>query len=74
MYLLLQVTHTELEKLKSTYRQAVREAAQAKRKYQETSKGGEVLVLPTSLNRIGFILMILFFLCPLCKFLYVSEM
>ncbi|KAK2854090.1 hypothetical protein Q5P01_006751 [Channa striata] len=32
------VTHTELERLKSSYRQAARDAAQAKRKYQEASK------------------------------------
>ncbi|KAM6943509.1 tyrosine-protein kinase Fes/Fps [Xenentodon cancila] len=32
------VTHTEVEKLKSSYRQAARDAAQAKRKYQDTSK------------------------------------
>ncbi|XP_041846405.1 tyrosine-protein kinase Fes/Fps isoform X2 [Melanotaenia boesemani] len=31
-------THTELEKLKSSYRQAVKDTDQAKRKYQETSK------------------------------------
>ncbi|XP_030582288.1 tyrosine-protein kinase Fes/Fps isoform X2 [Archocentrus centrarchus] len=32
------VTQTELERLKSSYRQAVKDVAQAKRKYQETSK------------------------------------
>ncbi|XP_072236573.1 tyrosine-protein kinase Fes/Fps [Leuresthes tenuis] len=32
------VTHTELERLKSSYRQAAKDAAQAKRKYQDTSK------------------------------------
>uniref|UniRef100_A0A8C4EGJ4 Tyrosine-protein kinase n=1 Tax=Dicentrarchus labrax TaxID=13489 RepID=A0A8C4EGJ4_DICLA len=32
------VTQTELEKLKSSYRQAARDAAQAKRKYQEANK------------------------------------
>ncbi|RVE74533.1 hypothetical protein OJAV_G00023510 [Oryzias javanicus] len=32
------VTNTELERLKSSYRQAVRDAAQAKRKYQDASK------------------------------------
>ncbi|XP_010767679.1 tyrosine-protein kinase Fes/Fps-like [Notothenia coriiceps] len=35
------VTHTELERLKSSYRQAVKDAAQAKRKYQEASKDKE---------------------------------
>ncbi|CAN9507027.1 unnamed protein product [Ophioblennius macclurei] len=35
------VTHTELERLRSSYRQVVRDAAQAKRKYQETSKGAK---------------------------------
>nr|XP_019954237.1 PREDICTED: tyrosine-protein kinase Fes/Fps-like [Paralichthys olivaceus] len=38
---LSKVTHTELERLKSSYRQAVREAAQAKRKYQEAYKDKE---------------------------------
>uniref|UniRef100_A0A3Q2QAM6 Tyrosine-protein kinase Fes/Fps n=1 Tax=Fundulus heteroclitus TaxID=8078 RepID=A0A3Q2QAM6_FUNHE len=33
------VTHTELERLKSSYRQAVKDATQARRKYQDTSKG-----------------------------------
>lgn len=37
--LLLQVTQTELERLKSSCRQAVRDAAQAKRKYQDASRG-----------------------------------
>ncbi|KAM4592729.1 tyrosine-protein kinase Fes/Fps [Odontesthes bonariensis] len=32
------VTHTELERLKGSYRQAAKDAAQAKRKYQDTSK------------------------------------
>uniref|UniRef100_A0A3Q4H4D6 Tyrosine-protein kinase n=1 Tax=Neolamprologus brichardi TaxID=32507 RepID=A0A3Q4H4D6_NEOBR len=32
------VTQTELERLKSSYRHAVKDATQAKRKYQETSK------------------------------------
>ncbi|CAB1339346.1 unnamed protein product, partial [Coregonus sp. 'balchen'] len=32
------VTQTELERLKVSYRQLVRDAVQAKRKYQETSK------------------------------------
>ncbi|KAM9764583.1 tyrosine-protein kinase Fes/Fps isoform 2-T2 [Menidia menidia] len=32
------VTHTELERLKSSYRQAAKDAAQAKRKYQDSSK------------------------------------
>uniref|UniRef100_A0A671UQV7 Tyrosine-protein kinase n=1 Tax=Sparus aurata TaxID=8175 RepID=A0A671UQV7_SPAAU len=32
------VTQTELERLKSSYRQAVRDASQAKRKYQEANK------------------------------------
>lgn len=40
-YGLLQVTQTELERLKSSYRHAVKDATQAKRKYQETSKGGD---------------------------------
>uniref|UniRef100_A0A8C3GC17 Tyrosine-protein kinase n=1 Tax=Cyclopterus lumpus TaxID=8103 RepID=A0A8C3GC17_CYCLU len=35
---LSKVTQTELERLKSSYRQAVRDAAQAKRKYQEANK------------------------------------
>ncbi|KAM4596932.1 tyrosine-protein kinase Fes/Fps [Fundulus diaphanus] len=35
------VTHTELERLKSSYRQAVKDAAQARRKYQDTSKDKE---------------------------------
>ncbi|KAI4830148.1 hypothetical protein KUCAC02_001799 [Chaenocephalus aceratus] len=35
------VTQTELERLKSSYRQAVKDAAQAKRKYQEASKDKE---------------------------------
>uniref|UniRef100_A0A4W6C3I9 Tyrosine-protein kinase n=1 Tax=Lates calcarifer TaxID=8187 RepID=A0A4W6C3I9_LATCA len=38
---LTKVTQTELEKLKSSYRQAVKDAAQAKRKYQEASKDRE---------------------------------
>ncbi|XP_031702441.1 tyrosine-protein kinase Fes/Fps isoform X2 [Anarrhichthys ocellatus] len=38
---LSKVTQTELERLKSSYRQAVRDAAQAKRKYQEANKGKE---------------------------------
>ncbi|KAG7482369.1 tyrosine-protein kinase Fes Fps [Solea senegalensis] len=38
---LSKVTHTELERLKSSYKQAARDAAQAKRKYQETSKDRE---------------------------------
>lgn len=33
------VTQTELVRLKNSYRQAAREAAQAKRKYQESNKG-----------------------------------
>uniref|UniRef100_A0A8C8FNP4 Tyrosine-protein kinase n=1 Tax=Oncorhynchus tshawytscha TaxID=74940 RepID=A0A8C8FNP4_ONCTS len=36
-----QVTQTELERLKTSYRQLVRDAAQAKRKYQEASKDKE---------------------------------
>lgn len=36
---LSKVTQTELERLKSSYRQAVRDAAQAKRKYMEAYKG-----------------------------------
>ncbi|XP_073319877.1 tyrosine-protein kinase Fes/Fps [Pagrus major] len=35
---LSKVTQTELERLKSSYRQAVRDASQAKRKYQEAHK------------------------------------
>ncbi|XP_030015743.1 tyrosine-protein kinase Fes/Fps [Sphaeramia orbicularis] len=35
------VTQTELERLKSSYRQAVRDAAQAKRKYQDASRDKE---------------------------------
>ncbi|XP_044059097.1 tyrosine-protein kinase Fes/Fps isoform X1 [Siniperca chuatsi] len=35
---LSKVTQTELERLKSSYRQAVRDAAQAKRKYEEAHK------------------------------------
>ncbi|KAM8762638.1 tyrosine-protein kinase Fes/Fps [Acanthopagrus schlegelii] len=35
---LSKVTQTELERLKSSYRQAVRDASQAKRKYQEANK------------------------------------
>ncbi|XP_022061629.1 tyrosine-protein kinase Fes/Fps isoform X1 [Acanthochromis polyacanthus] len=35
------VTQTELEKLRSSYRQAARDAAQAKKKYQDTSKDKE---------------------------------
>uniref|UniRef100_A0A3Q2NXN5 Tyrosine-protein kinase n=1 Tax=Fundulus heteroclitus TaxID=8078 RepID=A0A3Q2NXN5_FUNHE len=35
------VTHTELERLKSSYRQAVKDATQARRKYQDTSKDKE---------------------------------
>ncbi|XP_069549694.1 tyrosine-protein kinase Fes/Fps [Brachyistius frenatus] len=35
------VTHIELERLKSSYRQAVKDEAQAKRKYQEISKDKE---------------------------------
>lgn len=38
---LLQVTQTELERLKSSYRQAVRDAAQVKRKFHEACKGGD---------------------------------
>ncbi|GAA6227848.1 tyrosine-protein kinase Fes/Fps-like [Lates japonicus] len=38
---LTKVTQTELERLKSSYRQAVKDAAQAKRKYQEASKDRE---------------------------------
>uniref|UniRef100_UPI003AB0B2AB tyrosine-protein kinase Fes/Fps n=1 Tax=Centroberyx gerrardi TaxID=166262 RepID=UPI003AB0B2AB len=38
---LSKVTQTELERLKSSYRQAARDAAQAKRKYQEASKDKE---------------------------------
>ncbi|KAM6950252.1 tyrosine-protein kinase Fes/Fps isoform 2-T2 [Lycodopsis pacificus] len=38
---LSKVTQTELERLKSSYRQAVRDAAQAKRKYQEANKDKE---------------------------------
>uniref|UniRef100_A0A8C3AY09 Tyrosine-protein kinase n=1 Tax=Cyclopterus lumpus TaxID=8103 RepID=A0A8C3AY09_CYCLU len=38
---LSKVTQTELERLKSSYRQAVRDAAQAKRKYQEANKDRE---------------------------------
>ncbi|XP_034535439.1 tyrosine-protein kinase Fes/Fps [Notolabrus celidotus] len=38
---LSKVTQTELERLKSSYRQAVRDAAQAKRKYTETYKDKE---------------------------------
>lgn len=34
-----QVTQTELERMKSSYRQAVKDAAQAKRKLEEASKG-----------------------------------
>lgn len=33
-----QVTHTELERLKNSYRQAARDTAQAKRKYREANK------------------------------------
>lgn len=36
---MLQVTQTEVERLKSSYMQAVRDAAQIKKKFQETSKG-----------------------------------
>ncbi|XP_023153500.2 tyrosine-protein kinase Fes/Fps [Amphiprion ocellaris] len=35
------VTQTELEKLRSSYRQAAKDATQAKRKYQDTSKDKE---------------------------------
>ncbi|XP_057702429.1 tyrosine-protein kinase Fes/Fps isoform X1 [Corythoichthys intestinalis] len=38
---LSKVTQTELERLKSSYRQAARDAAQAKRKFQEASKDKE---------------------------------
>ncbi|XP_022601609.1 tyrosine-protein kinase Fes/Fps-like isoform X1 [Seriola dumerili] len=38
---LSKVTQTELERLKSSYRQAARDAAQAKRKYQEANKDKE---------------------------------
>ncbi|XP_047197025.1 tyrosine-protein kinase Fes/Fps isoform X2 [Hippoglossus stenolepis] len=38
---LSKVTHTELERMRSSYRQAVREAAQAKRKHQEAYKDKE---------------------------------
>uniref|UniRef100_A0A4W5M3E5 Tyrosine-protein kinase n=1 Tax=Hucho hucho TaxID=62062 RepID=A0A4W5M3E5_9TELE len=38
---LSRVTQTELESLKASYRQLVRDAAQAKRKYQEASKDKE---------------------------------
>ncbi|XP_056268687.1 tyrosine-protein kinase Fes/Fps isoform X2 [Pseudoliparis swirei] len=38
---LSKVTQTELERLKSSYRQAVRDAALAKRKYQEANKDRE---------------------------------
>ncbi|XP_062242258.1 tyrosine-protein kinase Fes/Fps [Platichthys flesus] len=38
---LSKVTHTELERMRSSYRQAVREAAQAKRKHQEAFKDKE---------------------------------
>ncbi|XP_014031223.1 tyrosine-protein kinase Fes/Fps isoform X3 [Salmo salar] len=38
---LSRVTQTELERLKASYRQLVRDAAQAKRKYQEASKDKE---------------------------------
>lgn len=34
------VTCTELERLKNSYRQVLKDAAQAKKKYQDTSKGG----------------------------------
>lgn len=36
---LLQVTQTEVERLKSSYRHAARDAAQAKRKFHEANKG-----------------------------------
>lgn len=42
---MLQVTQTEVERLKSSYMQAVRDAAQIKRKFQEASKG-DVCPLP----------------------------
>ncbi|XP_037614857.1 tyrosine-protein kinase Fes/Fps isoform X2 [Sebastes umbrosus] len=38
---LSKVTHTELERLKSSYRQAGKDAAQARRKYQEANKDKE---------------------------------
>ncbi|KAM9366153.1 tyrosine-protein kinase Fes/Fps [Symphorus nematophorus] len=38
---LTKVTQTELERLKSSYRQAVKDVAQAKRKFQEASKDKE---------------------------------
>ncbi|XP_072321805.1 tyrosine-protein kinase Fes/Fps isoform X2 [Eucyclogobius newberryi] len=38
---LTKVTQTELERLKNNYRQAVKDAAQAKRKYQEANKDRE---------------------------------
>lgn len=44
----VQVTQTELERLKNGYRQAVKDVAQAKRKYQEANKGG-FLLSPTSI-------------------------
>ena len=36
---MLQVTQTELERMKSSYRNAAKDAAQAKRKFEEASKG-----------------------------------
>lgn len=54
------MTQTELERLKTSYRQAVRDVAQAKRKYQEANKGG-FLLSPTSLKIIGFNVMAQFF-------------
>ena len=36
----LQTTQQEMEKLKAQYRSLVRDSTQAKRKYQEASKGG----------------------------------
>lgn len=46
---MLQVTQTEVERLKSSYMQTVRDAAQAKRKFQEASKGEG-----SRLSHIGF--------------------
>lgn len=46
-----QVTQTELERMKSSYRQAAKEAAQAKRKFEEAIKGVGSRLLSVSFTR-----------------------
>lgn len=42
----LQTTQQEMEKLKAQYRSLARDSAQAKRKYQEASKGASLAPVP----------------------------